>query len=132
MGETSRIVGFDATAALEAVKEHPEGELYTFVEFDAEEFNTLYVSPAAEAFYEDEAQMLEHFDEIHSYVHLDLVEQDLFTTELFPVADRVRYVVTAMDYLTIVRVYVDQEGIFFAVEDDQAVPDLVEVIEAEV
>lgn len=132
MSKTSTIVGFDATAALEAVRDHPEGELYTFVEFDAEEFNPLYVSPATEAFYEDEAQMLDHFDDIHSYVHLDLVEQDLFTTELFPVADRVRYVVTAMDYLTIVRVYVRQEGIFFAVEDDQVVPALVEAIEATV
>lgn len=132
MRDTSTIVGFDADAALSAVREKADGDIYTFVEFDAEEFNTLYVSSAAEAFYEDDSQMLAHFEDIHSYVHLDLVEQDLFTTELFPVADRVRYVVTAMDYLTVVRVYVDQEGLFFAVEDDTAVPELVAAIEGAV
>lgn len=128
MGE-SEIVDFDAEAALAAVKAEAGDQLYTFVEFDADSFNTLYVSEAAKAFYEDAEQMDAHFAEIHSYVHLDLVEQDLFTNELFPIAERVRYVSTTMDYLSIARIYVDDEGIFFAVEDDALVPELVTTIE---
>jgi hypothetical protein len=125
----SEIVDFDAEAALAAVRAVAGTDLYTFVEFDADCFNTLFVSDAAEVFYEDAEEMQAHFAEIHSYVHLDLVEQDLFTNELFPIANRVRYVSTTMDYLSVVRVYVDGEGIFFAVEDDDLVPELVETIE---
>lgn len=130
MSTTGEIVNFDTEAVLGALQDEAGESLYTVVEFDADAFHTLYVSRAARAFYEDEAAMEEHFDAIHAYVHLDLVEQDLFTNELFPVAESVRYVATSMDYLTVVRVYHEGDGIFFAVEEDTAVPDLVAAIEA--
>jgi quinol monooxygenase YgiN len=129
MGPTADIVSMDVEAIVAALRERAGESLYTVVEFDADSFNTVYVSPAAREFYEDEAAMQAHFSDIHAYVHLDLVEQDLFTTELFPLADEVRYVSTAMDYLTVVRVYADGEGIFFAVEEDTLVPELVGAIE---
>lgn len=130
MGYEAQIVNFDAGGAVETLQQAAGESLYTVVEFDADAFNTLYVAPAAREFYADEAAMQDHFEDIHAYVHLDLVEQDLFTTELFPVAERVRYVATSMDYLTVVRVYHDGEGIFFAVDDDRLVPELVAAIES--
>ena len=54
---------------------------------------------------------------------------DLFTDDLFPVAESVEYIVTAMDYLTLLRVYVDREGVFLALGPEEPVEPVVAAIE---
>lgn len=128
VSDPSGVIDGDADAALAAAREAAEGPLYSFVEYDDEEFNVLYVDDATREFYDDEEQMLEHFERIHSYVHVDFTERELFTEELFPIAERVDYITTAMDFLKIVRVYHGRQGLFLAVEPDEPVAPLVAAI----
>lgn len=122
------VVDFDAEAACKAVLAAVEGELRTFVEFDAGQFNPIYVDDVTLAFYEDEEHMYEHFARIHDYVNVDLAEIDLFVGELLPVADRVKYLVTAMDAFKLVRYYVGDQGLFLAVDPDEPVEPVVAAI----
>lgn len=108
----SRVVEFDADAALAAAEEVAGSDLYSFVEYDVEEYNVQYLSDFALQMYEDEAQAFDHFDQIHSHVHLDFTEIDLFTEGLFPIADEVEYVTTSLDFMKLVRIYHDNMGIF--------------------
>lgn len=131
MGTDSELqVNFDATAALEAVQDAATGTVYTFVAFDQHAFDPVYVAEETKALYPDEETMYEHFGEVHSYVHLDLVEQRLMTEDLFPVAEGVRFVATGLSHLTMVRVYVEDEGVFFAVEPDEDIQSLVGAMES--
>lgn len=124
------IVEIDVTRAVEATGT-VDGTLHTLVEFDRDGFNTLYVSEATRAVYDSPEQMSSHFERIHNYVNIDFTEVDLFTADLFPTADRVRYKTTALDRLTLVRLYVDdQSGLLFAVEVGDPVEPLVRELES--
>lgn len=124
----SAVVEFDADAACEAAQEAVSGTLRTFVEFDADSFNALYVDDVTLAFYEDEDHMRAHFSQLHSYVYLDLAEMDLFTEELFPVAERVEYITTSLDFFKLVRVYYDDQGLFLALDHDEPVEPVIRAI----
>lgn len=125
----SEVVEFDADAACEAVQATVSGTLRSFVEFDGESFNPLYVDDSTLSFYDDEDHMREHFSQLHSYVYLDLTEMDLFTDELFPVAERVEYITTALDFFKLVRIYRDGDGVFVALDHDEAVQPVVDAVE---
>lgn len=124
----SQVVDFDAEAACDAVRETVEGSLRSFVEFDAERFNPIYVDDATLAAYDDEAHMEEHFARVHSYVHVDFAEMELIVEELFSVADRVEYLVTAMDAFTLVRFYVGDQGVFLALDPGEPVEPVIAAI----
>lgn len=125
----TRIVQTDAATIVDAVQDACEGTAYTLVEYDAEVYTPLYIDDAMRAFYENDDQMYDHFDEIHSYIHVDFTEIDLFTDTLFPIADRVEYIVTSLDFLKLVRVYHGRAGFFVSVEPDEPIVDLVEAID---
>ena len=124
----SEIVSIDADVVLAEIEAATGGLPRSVVEYDAEEFNPLYVDDATLDLYGDEEAMLEHFDRIHSYVHVDFAEMDLFTGELFPIAEDVRYIATGMDVFTLVRIYVGSDGIFVAVDPGTAVTKVVEAV----
>lgn len=127
---TPEIVEFDAGNAVRAAREVVDGTLYTFVEFDAEAFNPLYVGEATRALYDSEEQMEAHFARIHRYVNIDFMEAELFTDDLFPMAERVRYKTTALDVMTILRYYVDEgRGLFLALDRGEPVEPVVTAIE---
>lgn len=121
----SEVVEFDADAAYEAAQSTVSGTLRSFVEFDGESFNPLYVDDSTLSFYDDEEHMYEHFGQLHSYVYLDLAEMDLFTDELFPIADRVEYITTTLDFFKLVRIYRGGEGLFVALDHDEPVEPVV-------
>lgn len=123
------VVSFDVESLRSIIEETIEGTLRSMVEYNAEEFNPLYVDDVTLAFYDDEAQMHAHFERIHSYVHLDFTEINLFTESLFPPTDRVRFLATGFDLFTLLRVYVDNEGVFLALDPDEPVEPLVAAIE---
>ncbi len=125
----SEVVGFDADAACAATHSAVSGTLRSFVEFDAERFQPLYVDDSTLSFYGDEDHMRAHFARLHSYLYLDLAEMDLFTEELFPVADRVHYITTALDLFKLVRIYHGEEGVFVALDHDEPVTPVVEAVE---
>lgn len=126
---SSSVVSFDADAALEAAREAVEGPLYSFVEFDREAYNAMYVAEETLGFDPDRERMDDHFARIHSHARLDFTEIELFTEELFPIADGVEYIVTAMDYLTLVRIYAGREGVFIALGPDEPVEPVVAAVE---
>lgn len=124
----SEVVAFDADAAREAVQATVSGTLRSLVEFDGESFNPLFVDDSTLSFYDDEDHMVQHFSQLHSYVYLDLAEIDLFTDELFPIAERVEYITTALDQFKLVRIYYEDEGLFLALDHDEPVQPLVTAV----
>ncbi len=119
----------DAEAMQHAVEDTVDGTLRSFVEFTADDFELLYVDDVTLSFYDDETHMVEHFEEIHSYVHIDFTETDFFTDRLFPVASDVRYHATSLDAFTLVRIYFDDEGLFVALDRDEPVEPVVGAVE---
>lgn len=125
----SSVVSFDGDAVRAVLEERVESALRSLVEYDQDAFNPLYVDDVTLSFYDDEAAMTAHFERIYSYIHLDFTELDLFTDELFPVSERVRYLSTGFDVFTFVRVYIDREGLFMALDPDEPVEPLVRAVE---
>ena len=115
----ARLGGFDADAALEAALSVTD-EVHISVEYDAEEFNVLYVDETTIALYGGEEPMYEHFEEVHSYVHVDFTERDLFE-DVFFAAGEVRAFVTYMEYTTVVRFIRGDSGLFFALDPEAPV-----------
>ena len=124
----SELVDFDADAAREAAESTVAGTLRSFVEFDSEAFNALFVDDSTLAFYDDEDHMQAHFAKLHSYLYLDLAEADPFTGELFPIAEEVNYITTALDLFKLVRVYRGEEGLFLALDHDEPVEPVVNAV----
>lgn len=125
------ILGVDGDVVVDAARGAVDGGLLTLVEFDSESFTPLYVSEETLAMYRSEAHMDDHFGEIHDYVNLDFTEIELFTEDLLPVASRVRYMTTALDEMTLVRLYVDDgHGVFLALSPAAPVEPVVQAIVA--
>lgn len=124
----STLSRFDADAALTAVRRTIAGRLYTFCEYDTTTFRPLYVDERTIDMYDDREAMVDHFERIHANVHMDFMEINLFKNTLFPPAERVEYIVTAMDFLKIVRIYVDDQGLFIALGPDEAVEPVVDAV----
>ena len=124
----STLAAFDADGALAAVRRTVSGPLYTFCEYDTTTFRPLYVDERTIERYDDREEMVEHFERIHANVHMDFMEITLFKNTLFPPAERVEYIVTAMDFLKIVRVYVGDQGLFIALDPDEPVEPVVAAI----
>lgn len=126
--EPSELVSFDGDAAVDALREHAEGTLYSVVEYDTAAYRPLLVDDATITLYGGEEAMHAHFERIHSHVNLDFTEIELFVEDLFPVADRVEAITTRLDYLTVVRIYGDREGLFVAVEPGEPTAPLVDAV----
>ncbi|MDS0477725.1 hypothetical protein [Natrinema sp. 1APR25-10V2] len=124
----SELAAFDADRARQAVQQTVSGPLYAFCEYDTESFRPLYLSDETVSMYESQAAMLEHFETIHTNVHMDFMQIKLFRNTLFPDAERVEYITTAMDFMKILRVYVGETGLFVAVDLDEPVIPIVDAI----
>lgn len=120
----------DVEAMRTAVEDAIDGNLRSFVEFTDDDFTAVYVDDVTLSFYDDEAHMLDHFGEIHSYVHIDFTEADFFTEELFPATDHIRYRTAGFDLFTLLRVYFGDEGVFLALDRGEPVEPVIEAIEA--
>ena len=119
----------DADALREALFEAVEGPLRGLVEFDDEAFNVLYADDVTLSFYESADHMREHFGHVHGFVNLDYAEMDLFTGELFPVSEEVRYLATGLDVFTMVRIYVGGCAYFVSLDPDEPVVPAVRAVE---
>ncbi|NUB92900.1 hypothetical protein HTZ84_02485 [Haloterrigena sp. SYSU A558-1] len=124
----SQLCSFDADRVRQVVRNTVSGPLYAFCEYDTESFRPLYIADETIAMYESKDAMLEHFERIHTNVHMDFMQIELFRNTLFPDADRVEYIATAMDFLKILRVYVGDDGLFISVEPDEPVEPIVDAI----
>lgn len=130
VSEESTLVGFDADAALSAARDAAGDAVHLCVEYTPDEFETLYADETTMALYGDEEAMVEHFEEVHSYVHVDFTEQDLFS-DVFRGAGDVRSLVTFLDYAAVVRVLVGFQGLFLTTDPDADVTAVVEAVEGE-
>ena len=128
VSENSTLVDFDADAALTAALEATDDGVFLFVEYTSEGFHTLYADDVTVTLYGDAETMNEHFEEVHSYVHVDFTEQDLFE-QLFVGAGGVRSFVTYMDNVVLVRVFADGQGLFFTLGPNADVTPAVEAVE---
>jgi hypothetical protein len=128
----SSIAEFDADAACTAVRETVGGTLLSFTEFDRHGLTILYVADETIDYYGSEAAMRDHYEEIHAYINIDFTELELFTESLFPDAERVEYLVTALDFVKLLRVYHGEVGLYVALEPGEPVEPVVEAIRATV
>ncbi|QSW99515.1 hypothetical protein [Haloterrigena alkaliphila] len=124
----SQLCSFDADRVRQVVKNTVSGPLYAFCEYDTETFRPLYIDDRTISMYESKDAMLEHFERIHTNVHMDFMQIELFRNTLFPDAERVEYIATAMDFLKILRVYVGDDGLFIATDPDEPVEPIVDAI----
>jgi len=129
---TDRDVSFEPIVddeVVDTVKAAADGAVFVVVEFTPDEFRLAYASSATQEMYEDEDAMYDDFETVHEYVNLDLTEIDLFTEELFPAADGVRYITTALDIGKMIRAYVEGErGIFVGLPTDAEVEPVVDAL----
>ncbi|ELY64516.1 hypothetical protein [Natrinema versiforme] len=124
----STLAAFDADRVRHVVQETVSGPLYAFCEYDTESFRPLYIDDRTISMYDGREAMLEHFDRIHTNVHMDFMQSELFRNTLFPEAERVEYITTSMDFLKILRVYVGDDGLFISVDPDEPVVPIVDAI----
>lgn len=127
---TSELVEFDAEAALTAARETAGDAVYSFIEYTSEEYNVLYASPETLEMYGGRDAMIDHFDEIHSYVHIDFTERDLFSEELLPHAGEVRTIVTRQDQLTLIRLFHGDGGVVVSLAPDEPIVPLLNAVES--
>lgn len=125
----STVVDFDAEAALRAAREVVGDALHIAIEFDADEFNTLFVDRQTVDLYGGTEPMVEHFAQVHSYVHIDFTEQEMFEDLLFA-AGGVRAFTAHMEYVTAVRILVGQEGLFLGLDPDAPVSAVIDAVES--
>jgi len=124
----STLVDFDAEAACTAVREVVGDDLLVCVVFTTDDHEILHVADGVRDLYGSEDRMRDHFEEIHSYVHLDFTERRLFEDV---VGGGVRAMVTYMDQATLVRVVGEREGLFVTLAPDAPVTAVVDAAEAE-
>ncbi|MGM0604456.1 MAG: hypothetical protein ACQETB_02160 [Halobacteriota archaeon] len=122
------VFGADTDSIVASLREACDGTLYVVVEYDADSYEAVYVSDAMRSYYDDEAAMYDHFDRIHSYIHVDFAEIDLFTDTLFPIADDVEYIATSLDFIKLVRIYDGTGGVFVTVDPEEPIVDLVAAV----
>ncbi|MFC7154407.1 hypothetical protein ACFQPA_02925 [Halomarina halobia] len=124
----STVVNFDADAARAAALDVAGDDLLLVVEFDRRSFNPLYLTDRVREYYDDEAAMARHFEEIHSYIYLDFTERDLYE-DLYPPAGESRAFATYLEEFVALRVLFDGEGLFLALAPDADVTGVVGAVE---
>lgn len=125
----TELVDVDGNVLADRLGETVAGTLYSLVEYDESGLNIVYADPATMEFYRSRDHLVEHFEQVHSHAHVDFEQMELFTDALFPVADRVEYMTTAMDFMKLVRVYNDRNGLFVAIEPDEPVQPVIDAIQ---
>lgn len=111
----SGVVGFDADAAVGVVRELADGDLRVAAEFDMEDYRLLYIADEVLELYDGEEPIQEAAARLHSYIHLDFVERELFE-EIASEAGQLETYVTRMEHHTFVRHLVGREGLFLSLE----------------
>lgn len=116
----SDVVSFDAAAAVEGISAalDDEDDLHVVAAFTPGTYDLVHVGDLTRSVYADDEEMRAHFDRIHAYAGIDFSEIGLFVDDLFPVAEGVEYLVTGLDYLTVVRIYAGREALFVSVDTD--------------
>lgn len=128
VSNAAEIADVDADELVAGLTDVVDDTLYSVVEYDQSRLNVVYADEATLSFYRDRDHLLAHFEQIHSHAHVDFEQMELFVDDLFPVADRVEYMTTALDYMKLVRVYNDRNGLFVAVAPDEPVQPIIETV----
>ena len=116
-------------ARLGSLHDRVDGTLYSVVRFGADDFEVVYTAEAARAMYDDDDTMREHFRRIFDYVGIDFAEKALFSDVLLSGQGTVRYMTTCMASVKLVRIYAGSEGVLVAVDPEEPVPRLADVVE---
>jgi hypothetical protein len=122
------VVDVDSELLVDRVGGAVSGTLHSLVEYDSASLNVVYADDATLAFYRDRDHLLNHFERVHSHAHVDFEQTELFADDLRPVADRVERTTTAMDFMTLVRVRNERNGLFVGVDSGQSVQPVVDAI----
>lgn len=127
---TSRVVDFDADAGLSAALDADEEHVRICAEYDIDEWELLYVADHVLEAYEDGERTLERrADDLHSYIHLDFTERELFE-ELAPKSGEVVAYVTRMEHHSLVRYLSGQEGLFLSLDRGADLTAVLDAVEA--
>jgi hypothetical protein len=127
----STVVSFDADAALEAALDVIGEDLRVCSEYDMHDYRILYVADRLVDLIGSEEAIEELAEELHSYVHIDFIERELFE-EMAPTGGSVEAYVTRMEEIIIVRCLTDEEGVYFALERGVDLDAFLDAVVAEV
>lgn len=126
----SRVVSFDADAGLSAALDADEEHVRICAEYDIDEWELLYVADHVLEAYEDGEQTLElKAEDLHSYIHLDFTERELFE-ELAPRSGAVVAYVTRMEHHSLVRYLSGREGLFLSLDRGADLTAVLDAVEA--
>ncbi|MFW5938427.1 MAG: hypothetical protein ACOCSN_05730 [Halanaeroarchaeum sp.] len=125
----SKLVGYDAEAAVGAAREATDAELLAAASYTADGHQLLYVSEALVDRYGSREAVDEVTERVHSYIRLDLVERDLFD-DLVPAVGETRAFTTHTDTTVIVRVLAGDEGFYCSFVPGAEATAVVEAVEA--
>lgn len=129
LSDESKLVAFDAEAAVESARDVAGDSLLTAVEYTDDEWNALYVAESVRAMYDDAEHMAAHFDRIQDHKHVDSQERSLFESRLN--AGDVRYFVTQMEHAAMIRLAGDDgTGLWVTVESDASAVEVAERMSA--
>lgn len=124
------LVDLDAAAALEAARDAAGDDVWSFVEFTADEFRTLYVSDRVLSMYRDEDHLEEHYGQVLDHLNMDFLEREAYEHTLLPNAGRVRSIVTQMDDMTLLRVLYGDSGFYIALDPEAHIVPVTDAVEA--
>lgn len=124
----STIVGPEGDAVLEVTRDHLGDRLRTVVEYDEDDYHVLYLSEWLENHLGEEG-VRETTENLHSYVHLDFVERELYA-DLTPAAGAVQCHITRLERATFVRFLVGDAALFLSVDPDTDLTALCDAVES--
>lgn len=128
----SQIVSFDADAAVSAALAADREHVRVGAEYDIHDWQILYVAEHVVEEYEASSDDLEGRGAgLHSYIHLDFTEQELFE-DLAPGGGDVLAVLTKMEHRVLVRYLFDHEGLFLSLEEGVDLTAVLDAVEAAV
>lgn len=113
----SRVVDFDADAAVDALREDGDAYLGSVAEYDRNEVNLLYASDVVVSSFGDVDGVEEFAEDFHDHVAHDFYERELFV-DLVPMSGSPNGFVTTLEHAYVVRYLTGDEGVFVSTSRD--------------
>jgi len=111
------VIGLDASAAFEAVRDVGGEDLRAFVEYDSESYNPVFVAERVVAELGGADGVDEFAEKLHFNYKLDFTEREMYA-DLYDPLGGVDAFAVYLDDRTIVRYVTDEEGIYVSLDGD--------------
>lgn len=122
------LASFDAAAVGHAVEAAVGDDLRVVVEYDATEYNPLYVADGVVEQLGGEEAFGALADQLHSDFRLDFTQQELYE-EVYGEFGSVRAFVVVLDGARVVRFVAEDSGLYVSVDPDASLDGVLDAVE---